>query len=75
LAGMDLVPPVLKDIMLWFQPMTSKRTVKGVVEELRDIILVTVCLKLVTFKFKNTSRVQSLLSLWKMPSTFRLYGR
>ncbi|GKA11340.1 protein LAZ1 [Tanacetum coccineum] len=31
LAGMDHVPPVLEQIMLWFQPMTSKRTVKGVV--------------------------------------------
>ncbi|GKD52832.1 hypothetical protein Tco_1286219 [Tanacetum coccineum] len=43
-------------------------------EELRDLIMVTVRLKLVTFRFKNTSRVQSLLSLWKMPSNFRLYG-
>ncbi|GJU06895.1 homeodomain-like protein [Tanacetum coccineum] len=43
-------------------------------EEIRDLVMTTVRLKLVTFRFKNTSRVLSLLSLWKMPSNFRLYG-
>ncbi|GKD28275.1 hypothetical protein Tco_1239053 [Tanacetum coccineum] len=43
-------------------------------EELRDIIMVTVRLKLITFEFKNTSNVNRLLERWKMPSTFRLYG-
>ncbi|GJU40672.1 hypothetical protein Tco_1193629, partial [Tanacetum coccineum] len=43
-------------------------------EELRDAIVITVRLKLVTFRFKNKARVQSLLSLWKMPSAFSLYG-
>nr|GEY38103.1 hypothetical protein [Tanacetum cinerariifolium] len=42
-------------------------------EELRDIIMVTVRLKLATFRFKNKARVHRLLSLWKMPSTFRTY--
>ncbi|GJS09395.1 protein LAZ1 [Tanacetum coccineum] len=102
LAGMDLVPPVLEDIRMWFQPMAAKRAVINIVgklifaasayyiwlernnrlfentrrspEELRDIIIVTVRLKLATFRFKNKARVQSLLSLWKMPSTFRTYG-
>ncbi|GJZ26001.1 putative RNA-directed DNA polymerase [Tanacetum coccineum] len=43
-------------------------------EEIRDLIIVTVRLKLVSFRFKNTSRVTRLLALWKMPSNFRLYG-
>ncbi|GJY29022.1 putative reverse transcriptase domain, reverse transcriptase zinc-binding domain protein [Tanacetum coccineum] len=43
-------------------------------EELCDLIIVTVCLKLLTFKFNNTAKVESLLSLWKMPKGFRIYG-
>ncbi|GKD37958.1 hypothetical protein Tco_1258165, partial [Tanacetum coccineum] len=31
LAGMEHVPPILEDIMMWFQPMAAKRTVKSVV--------------------------------------------
>ncbi|GKE03671.1 hypothetical protein Tco_1395689 [Tanacetum coccineum] len=42
-------------------------------EELRDIIMVTVRLNLLTLRFKNTAMV-TLLSRWKMPKTFRLYG-
>ncbi|GJS73124.1 hypothetical protein Tco_0705965 [Tanacetum coccineum] len=90
-AGMYNVNLTLADIMLWCQPLTNKRTVKGVVgklifaaasyyvwlernnrlfksirrqpEELCDLIIVTVRLKLLTFKFKNTAKVESLLSL------------
>ncbi|GJV17974.1 protein LAZ1 [Tanacetum coccineum] len=43
-------------------------------EELRDTIVVTVHLKLTTFRFKNKVEVHSLLSLWKMPTSFRFYG-
>ncbi|GKA26133.1 hypothetical protein Tco_0712242 [Tanacetum coccineum] len=43
-------------------------------EELRDAIVVTVRLKLTTFRFKNKAEVHSLLSLWKMPTSFRFYG-
>ncbi|GJW99243.1 reverse transcriptase zinc-binding domain-containing protein [Tanacetum coccineum] len=43
-------------------------------EELCDIIMVIVRLKLITFEFKNTSNVNRLFERWKMPSTFRLYG-
>ncbi|GJX08995.1 reverse transcriptase zinc-binding domain-containing protein [Tanacetum coccineum] len=102
LAGMEHVPPILEDIVMWFNPMANNRSFKNVVgkllfaassyyiwiernnrlfknsrrspEEIRDLIMTTVRLKLVTFRFKNTSRVQSLLSLWKMPSNFRIYG-
>ncbi|GJS48129.1 retrotransposon protein, putative, ty1-copia subclass [Tanacetum coccineum] len=42
--------------------------------EIRDLIIVTVRLKLVSFRFKNTARVTRMLALWKMPSNFRLYG-
>nr|GEV51084.1 hypothetical protein [Tanacetum cinerariifolium] len=31
LAGMEHVPPILEDIMMWFQAMVVKRTVKSVV--------------------------------------------
>ncbi|GJX04456.1 hypothetical protein Tco_0190372 [Tanacetum coccineum] len=82
---MDVVRPMLNDILLWLQPMAAKRTFKGVVgklilatssyyiwrernnklfkgtrrssEELRDLIIVTVRLKLVSFRFKNTMTV------------------
>ncbi|GJU42653.1 hypothetical protein Tco_1195610 [Tanacetum coccineum] len=43
-------------------------------EEIRDITMVTVCLKLLTIRFKNTAMVRLLLSRWKMPKSFRLYG-
>ncbi|GKD43787.1 hypothetical protein Tco_1268432 [Tanacetum coccineum] len=43
-------------------------------EELHDIIMVTVRLKLLTFRFKNTTMVNELLARWKMPKNFRLYG-
>ncbi|GKE44086.1 hypothetical protein Tco_1471370, partial [Tanacetum coccineum] len=39
-------------------------------EEIRDLIIVTIRLKLVTFIFKNTATVQRMMSLWKMPSRF-----
>ncbi|GJR49610.1 hypothetical protein Tco_1400131 [Tanacetum coccineum] len=42
-------------------------------KEVRDIIMVMVCLKLVSFRFKYTN-VECLLARWKMPSNFRLYG-
>ncbi|GKE70299.1 reverse transcriptase zinc-binding domain-containing protein, partial [Tanacetum coccineum] len=102
LAGMEIVPPVLDDIVQCFQPMANKRSVKNVVgkmifvaasyciwiernnrlfknirrspEEIHDLVMTTVRLKLITFRFKNSDKVQSLLLLWKMPSNFRLYG-
>nr|GFB04720.1 hypothetical protein [Tanacetum cinerariifolium] len=102
LAGMDLVPPVMHDILLYLQPMANKRTAKSVFgrlilaatachiwlernnrvfkkvrrspKEIRDIIIVTVHLKHLTFRFKNTAMVRLLLSRWKMPKSFRLYG-
>ncbi|GKB04720.1 homeodomain-like protein [Tanacetum coccineum] len=43
-------------------------------EELRDAIIVTVRLKLLTLRFKNTTAVQDILARWKMPSSFRLYS-
>ncbi|GJY00806.1 methylenetetrahydrofolate reductase 1 [Tanacetum coccineum] len=43
-------------------------------EELRDLLIVTIRLKMVSFRFKNTVRVQRMLALWKLPTNFRLYG-
>ncbi|GKB29207.1 putative reverse transcriptase domain, reverse transcriptase zinc-binding domain protein [Tanacetum coccineum] len=101
LADMELVPPILYDIVDHLQPMANKRTarsifgklilaassyfvwlernnrlfknVKRTPEELRDVIMVTVRLKLLSFKFKNSANVISLLDRWKMPRSFRLY--
>ncbi|GJY56009.1 homeodomain-like protein [Tanacetum coccineum] len=39
-------------------------------KELRDAIIVTVRLKLLSFRFKNTAAVQDILARWKMPSSF-----
>ncbi|GJW82457.1 trichome birefringence-like protein 3, partial [Tanacetum coccineum] len=102
LAGMDLIPPVLQDILLYLLPMGNKRTAKSVFgklilaasayfiwmernnrtfkntrrtpEEICDLIMVTVRLKLISFRFKNTTVVRQLLERWKMPNNFRLYG-
>ncbi|GJS24288.1 hypothetical protein Tco_0452920 [Tanacetum coccineum] len=102
LADMDLVPPVMYEIILYLQPMCSKRTtrcifVKLIVaaaayfiwlernnrtfknvrrspEDIRVIIMVTVRLKLLSLRFKNTNSVRHLLSWWKMPKNFRIYG-
>nr|GEV98258.1 hypothetical protein [Tanacetum cinerariifolium] len=43
-------------------------------EDIRDVIMVTVRLKLLTFRFKNKPDVVALLQRWKMPRSFRLYG-
>ncbi|GJS82037.1 putative ribonuclease H-like domain-containing protein [Tanacetum coccineum] len=84
LVGIDVVPPVLENIISWFQPLANKRTVQNIMgkilfaaatyfiwlernnrlfkltrrspEELRDAIVVTVRLKLVTFRFKNKAK-------------------
>nr|GEU39555.1 hypothetical protein [Tanacetum cinerariifolium] len=44
------------------------KKVKRSPEDIRDIIMVTVRLKLITFRFKNTTMVNKLLSKWKMPN-------
>ncbi|GKE97219.1 homeodomain-like protein, partial [Tanacetum coccineum] len=102
LDGMDLIPPVLRDILLYLLPMGDKRTAKSFFgklilsalayfiwmkrnnrtfkntrrspEVIRDLIMVTVRLKLICFRFKNTNVVRQLLKRWKMPNNFRLYG-
>ncbi|GJU44346.1 retrovirus-related pol polyprotein from transposon TNT 1-94 [Tanacetum coccineum] len=85
LADMELVPPILYDIVAHLQSMANKRTarsifgklilaassyfvwlernnrlfknVKRTPEELRDVIMVTVRLKLLSFKFKNSAKM------------------
>ncbi|GKC11117.1 hypothetical protein Tco_1007899 [Tanacetum coccineum] len=49
------------------------KNVKRPSEDIRDLILVTVRLKLHTFKFNNTTKIRRLLSLWKMPNSLRFY--
>ncbi|GJZ79557.1 zinc finger, CCHC-type containing protein [Tanacetum coccineum] len=93
-VGMELIPPIMHDIISYFQPIAHRRTARSIIgrlilavaynrifkntrrspEELRDMIMVTVRLKLLTFRFKNTTTVNHLLSQWKMPKNFRLYG-
>ncbi|GJR74662.1 homeodomain-like protein [Tanacetum coccineum] len=102
LAGMDLIPPNLHDIISHLQPMQNKRTARSIFgklilaptayfiwlernnrlfkkvnkspEDIRDIIMIMVRLKILSFRFKDTSMVRELLKRWKMPSNFRLYG-
>ncbi|GJV67975.1 homeodomain-like protein [Tanacetum coccineum] len=90
LACMELIAPILHDILLHLQPMAHRRTAKSVIsrllvaaasyyvwvernnrifkntrrtpEELSDAIMVTVRLKLLTFRFKNTVMVNDLLA-------------
>ncbi|GJU34219.1 RNA-directed DNA polymerase, eukaryota, reverse transcriptase zinc-binding domain protein [Tanacetum coccineum] len=90
LTDMELVPPILDDIILHLQPMSHKRTTQTIIgrlisaassyfiwlernnclfkmikrslEEIRDVIMVTVRLKLISFRFKNTVMVNQLLS-------------
>ncbi|GJS60016.1 putative RNA-directed DNA polymerase, eukaryota, reverse transcriptase zinc-binding domain protein [Tanacetum coccineum] len=101
LAGMDIVPARLEDIVDFLQPTASHHTAEGTIgrlllaassyfiwsernnrtfkqikrspEDIRDIIMVTVRLKLITIKFKNTLKVNQLLSTWKMPLNARIY--
>ncbi|GJW48656.1 hypothetical protein Tco_0080302 [Tanacetum coccineum] len=70
LADMDSIQPNLHDIVSYLQPMNVRRSP----EEIRDLIMVTVRLKLVSFCFKNTTNVNRLLARWKLPRNFRLYG-
>nr|GEW19171.1 RNA-directed DNA polymerase, eukaryota, reverse transcriptase zinc-binding domain protein [Tanacetum cinerariifolium] len=43
-------------------------------EDIRDVIMVKVRLKLLTFRFKNKPDVVALLQRWKMPRSFWQYG-
>ncbi|GJT44302.1 hypothetical protein Tco_0953017 [Tanacetum coccineum] len=102
LASMELIPPIMHDIISYLQPISKMRMalsilgkvilaassyficlernnrmfkqVKKSPEDIRDIIIVTVRLKLLTFCFKDTSMVNQLLARWKMPKSFRIYG-
>ncbi|GJW37180.1 retrotransposon protein, putative, ty1-copia subclass, partial [Tanacetum coccineum] len=60
---------------IWFE--RNNRTFKNVrrsPEEIRDMIMVNVRLKLLSLRFKNTDSVKQLLGRWKMPKNFRIYG-
>ncbi|GJX01674.1 putative nucleotidyltransferase, ribonuclease H [Tanacetum coccineum] len=73
---MDVVSPILDNVLAWFQLMGNKRTIQNIVgkilfknnrrtqEELRDAIVVTVRLKLTTFRFKNKAEDR----LWHVTS-------
>ncbi|GJY81166.1 protein LAZ1 [Tanacetum coccineum] len=86
IRSMEMIPPILDDIILYLQPMAHKRNVLSVVgrilvaaasyfiwvernnrtfknvrrspDEICDIIIVTVRLKLLTFHFKNTAKLE-----------------
>nr|GEU31441.1 hypothetical protein [Tanacetum cinerariifolium] len=50
------------------------KNVRRSLEELNDLIMVVVRLKLTTFRFKNKLEVMSMLAKWKLPNNFRIYG-
>ena len=97
LSGMDAVPPVLEDVLMFLIPISKGRSVvsilsrlllaattyylwmernsrlfkhkKAKVEEVVQVIVSTIRLKLVTFKFKKlTIGSRLLLDKWKIPS-------
>ncbi|GJR37696.1 retrovirus-related pol polyprotein from transposon TNT 1-94 [Tanacetum coccineum] len=72
MADMDNIQPALHDINERNNRLFKKE--KRSSDELRNIIMVMVRLKLMTFRFKNTTNVQQMHGKWKMPSSFRLYG-
>ena len=96
LSGMDVVPPLLEDVLMFIMPISKGRSVvsilsrlvlaattyhlwiernsrlfkqkKSTVDEVVQVIISTVRLKLVTFKFKKiTPRSRILLDKWKIP--------
>ncbi|GJS68607.1 hypothetical protein Tco_0683172 [Tanacetum coccineum] len=50
------------------------KNIKRPPEDVRDAIMVTVRLKLLTLRFKNKERVKTLLARWNMPSNFKIYS-
>nr|GEW78709.1 hypothetical protein [Tanacetum cinerariifolium] len=42
-------------------------------KDIRDMIVVTVRLKLLSFRFKNTAKVKAFLMKWNMPCGFQIY--
>ncbi|GKB48674.1 hypothetical protein Tco_0899427 [Tanacetum coccineum] len=64
---------------VWFKAGSSgvanlAKKVKKSPEDIRDMVKVTVRLKLLSFRFKMTNSMELLLSRWKMPTSFRIYG-
>nr|GEW31330.1 hypothetical protein [Tanacetum cinerariifolium] len=49
------------------------KKIRRLSKEIRDLIMVTVHLKLTSFRFKNKDNVNRLLARWQMPRNFRLY--
>ncbi|GKC81533.1 hypothetical protein Tco_1137250 [Tanacetum coccineum] len=59
---------------IWVEPNSRLfKNTRRTMEEIRDYIIITVRLKLLTFRFKNNTNVNELLAQWKMPKNFRLY--
>ncbi|GJX43139.1 putative reverse transcriptase domain-containing protein, partial [Tanacetum coccineum] len=100
LAAMEMIQPILQDIIAHLQPIAHKRTARSIIgklilaatsyfvwiernnrlfkrskrtpEDLKDAIMITVRLKLLSFRFKNKATVHDLLDHWKMPKAFRV---
>lgn len=96
LSGMDVVPPLLEDVLTFIMPISKGRSVvsilsrlvlaattyhlwmecnsrlfkqkKSTIDEVVQVIISTVRLKLVTFEFKKiTPQSHILLDKWKIP--------
>ncbi|GJV25614.1 hypothetical protein Tco_1378309 [Tanacetum coccineum] len=74
IVGKILIAAATYFIWLEWNNRLFKRTRRSP-EDLRDAIVITVRLKLVSFRFKNKEKVRNFLSLWKMPTAFRFYGK
>ncbi|GJY12026.1 hypothetical protein Tco_0381335 [Tanacetum coccineum] len=67
LAAMEHVSPIMENILLYLQPMAH---IKRSPEDIRDFIMVTVRLKLLSFRFNNNQR--ALVHLWHVTNVDRL---
>ncbi|GKA09456.1 retrovirus-related pol polyprotein from transposon TNT 1-94 [Tanacetum coccineum] len=67
-AAWEEVRPCASSYFLWIERNNRLfKNVKRSPEDVRDIIMVTVRLKLLSFNFKNRDKVRQLLSTWNMP--------
>ncbi|GKD15372.1 hypothetical protein Tco_1199779 [Tanacetum coccineum] len=72
LTGYSNIPSNLDDIMGFISPIAKMRLFKNKKrsqDQIIDVIKSTICLKLLTCRFKKTVKVQMLIHLWKLPTS------
>ncbi|GJS00253.1 hypothetical protein Tco_0316761 [Tanacetum coccineum] len=71
LAGMESLAPFLNDILIWLIPRAKSRSLfqkkKWSKEQVCEVILSTVRLKLLSFRYKKSNNVDVMFEKWKLP--------